>query len=341
MLNGALIGCGFFAQNHLYAWRDIDGVNIAALCDRDEQRLRETAKRFGIKNTYTDAQEMFANEKLDFVDVATTVETHLPLVEMAAHAGVHIICQKPFAASMDDAGNMVSIADKSGVTLMVHENFRWQSAIRAVKTHIDEGAIGDVFWGRVSFRSAYDVYSGQPYLATDEKFIIQDLGIHILDIARFLFGDVHTISARTKRVNPNIRAEDVATMMLDHDNGITSIVDCSYATSLPVENFPETLIEVDGSKGTLRLNSGYQLMCHNHEGTRHIDVAPPLLPWAERPWHNIQESVFNIEQHFVDCLRDNRQPETSGHDNLKTLELVYGAYQSADSGLPVTKVGNG
>ncbi|WP_430474343.1 Gfo/Idh/MocA family protein [Thalassospira lucentensis] len=341
MLKGALIGCGFFAQNHLCAWRDIDGVRITALCDRDEQRLSETAKRFGIENTYTDAQQMLAREQLDFVDIATTVETHLPLVEMAAQAGVHIICQKPFASSMDDAGKMVSMADKSDVTLMVHENFRWQSAIRAVKKQIDDGAIGDVFWGRVSFRSAYDVYSGQPYLATDEKFIIQDLGIHILDIARFLFGYVSSISARTKRVNPDIRAEDVATMMLDHDNGITSIVDCSYATSLPVESFPETLIEVDGSKGTLRLSSGYQLTCHNHDGTRHIDVAPPLLPWAERPWHNIQESVFNIEQHFVDCLRENRQPETSGHDNLKTLALVYGAYQSADNGLQVIKLGNG
>ena len=73
---------------------------------------------------------------------------------------------------------------------MVHENFRWQSAIRAVGAIVERGEIGAPFWGRVSFRSAYDVFSGQPYLATGERFIIEDLGIHILDIARFLFGDV-------------------------------------------------------------------------------------------------------------------------------------------------------
>ena len=137
----------------------------------------------------------------------------------------------------------------AGVPLMVHENFRWQSAIQAVgRGRSKRGEIGAPFWGRVSFRSAYDVFSGQPYLATGERFIIEDLGIHILDIARFLFGDVAAATARTRRVNPAIRGEDVATILLDHEDGVTSVVDCSYATRLAVEPFPETLVEVDGSR---------------------------------------------------------------------------------------------
>ncbi|GAB4528802.1 MAG: Gfo/Idh/MocA family oxidoreductase [Roseibium sp.] len=329
MKRGALIGCGFFAQNHMHAWADVAGAEIAALCDRDEARLKATAERFGVSRTYTDASEMLETEKLDFVDIATTVQTHLPLVKMAAEHGVHIVCQKPFADTMADARAMTAAAFAAGVTLMVHENFRWQSAIRAAKAELERGAIGTPFWGRVSFRSAYDVYSGQPYLATEERFIIQDLGIHILDIARFLFGDVQTISASTRRVNPEIRAEDVATMMLGHEGGVTSIVDCSYATLLPRENFPESLLEIDGSEGTIRLLPGYRMIVHNGAGTAERDVSPPLLRWAERPWHNIQESVFNIEQHFIDCLDAGIQPETSGADNLRTLKLVEAAYLSA------------
>lgn len=332
MKKGALIGCGFFAQNHLHAWKDVKDADIVALCDLDDKRLMETARQFGIERSYAGASEMLQAETLDFVDIATTVQTHRRLVETAASAAVHIICQKPFAETMEDARAMVLAARHAGVTLMVHENFRWQSAIRAARAEMEKGAIGAPFWGRVSFRSAYDVYSGQPYLATDDKFIIQDLGIHILDIARFLFGDVMTISASTKRVNPDIRAEDVATMMLVHDSGTTSIVDCSYATRLPRENFPETLLEIDGSEGTMRLSSGYQLTVHNAKGTVTKDVSPPLVPWAERPWHNIQESVLNIEQHFIDCLANDRVPETSGVDNLKTLALVYAAYTSAAEG---------
>ncbi|WP_099867562.1 Gfo/Idh/MocA family protein [Pararhizobium haloflavum] len=332
MLKGALIGCGFFAQNHLHAWRDIDGAQIIALCDRDTARLSQTADAFTIARTHDDAARMLEEEDLDFVDIATTAATHRPLVEMAASHGLHIICQKPFAETMEDAAAMVEAADRAGVTLMVHENFRWQSALRTVRAVLDEGRIGAPFFGRVSFRSAYDVYAGQPYLATGERFIIEDLGIHILDIARFLFGDVATLAASTKRVNPKIRAEDVATMMLVHQGGATSIVDCSYATRLPRENFPETLIEIDGSEGTLRLGADYRLSVHDGDETGETDVAPPLLSWAERPWHNIQESVLAIQRHFVDCLSAGRQPETSGRDNLKTLALVHAAYASAESG---------
>jgi predicted dehydrogenase len=328
-LRGGLIGCGFFSINHLHAWRDVEGAAVVALCDRNPARRAIAGDQFGIAPRYADADEMLANERLDFVDIATTVASHRPLVEAAARHRVGVICQKPFALSMQDAEAMVRACEDAGAPLMVHENFRWQSAIQAVGELLRQGEIGEPFWGRVSFRSAYDVFSGQPYLATGERFIIEDLGIHILDIARFLFGDVASATARTRRVNPTIRGEDVATILLDHRGGVTSVVDCSYATHLPVEPFPETLVEIDGSVGSLRLSQGYQLTVKNTEGVYRRDLSPPLLPWASRPWHNIQESVQAIQQHWVDCLRAGREPATSGRDNLKTLALVEAAYQSA------------
>ena len=330
MLRGGMIGCGFFAMNHLNGWAGVEGAEIVALCDRDPARLAETARRFGIARTYADASEMLAAEGLDFVDIATTVPSHRPLVELAAGAGVHMVCQKPFADSMADARAMVAAAEAAGRTLMVHENFRWQSPIRRARDEM--AAIGRPFWGRVSFRSGYDVYANQPYLATDERFIVQDLGIHVLDVARFLFGDVATLSATTQRVNPRVRGEDVATMLLAHEGGATSVVDCSYSSRLPREQFPETLLEIEGSEGSLRLDAGYRLTVHGGGETRVIDADPPPLPWAERPWHNVQASVLSIERHFAECLAAGRAPETSGADNLRTLALVYAAYDSAADG---------
>ena len=329
-LRGGLIGCGFFSQNHLHAWQQLDGVEIVALCDSDAQRLSDMARRFGIEKTYGDAAAMLANEALDFVDIATTVNSHRALVELAAAARVPCICQKPFANSISDGQAMVEACDKAGIPLMVHENFRWQTPIQRVRQVLDTGAIGKPFWGRVSFRSAFDVFSGQPYLATDERFILQDLGIHIIDIARFLFGEPTVVSASTRRVNEMIRGEDVATLLLTHATGITSVVDCSYATALPQELFPQTLIEVDGTFGTLRLQADYRLTVHRRDGATVVEQCdPPLHPWAERPWHNIQDSVFNIQAHWAACLRSGAQPQTSGADNLRTLKLVYAAYQSA------------
>jgi predicted dehydrogenase len=331
-LKGALIGCGFFAANHMHAWRDIAGVSIAAICDTNTGRLHEFGETFGVSRRYTDAHSMLASVALDFVDIATTVQSHRTLVELAASFRVPVICQKPFAKTLADAQAMVGSCIAAGVPLMVHENFRWQSPIQAVKHIVSSGDIGSLFWGRVSFRSAYDVFSGQPYLADGERFIVEDLGIHCLDVARFLFGDARNVSARIKRVNPKIKGEDVATALLDHGNGITSVVDCSYASLLEKDPFPETLIEVDGTEGTIRLGPGYQLTVTSRRGTMKRDVSPPLLPWASRPWHNIQESVVAIQQHWAGCLRCGVEPETSGHDNLKTLALVEAVYDSAKLG---------
>jgi predicted dehydrogenase len=333
VLKGALIGCGFFSRNHLHAWKQLAGVEIVALCDMDEKRLAEMARDFGIGRTYRDARELLAAERLDFVDIATTVNSHRALVEMAARAGVPCICQKPFAPNLADAQAMVQACAQAGVPLMVHENFRWQTPVQAVRKAIDDGAIGTPFWGRITFRSAFDVYRAQPYLAEGKRFIIEDLGIHILDIARFLFGDATTVSASTQRINPRIAGEDVATMLLRHAGGATSVVDCSYASPRSQELFPQTLIEVDGSEGSLRLDAGYRLTLHHvRRGTRVVDCEPPLHSWAERPWFNIQDSVVNIQAHWLECLRQRREPQTSGRDNLHTLALVEAAYASAAQG---------
>jgi D-apiose dehydrogenase len=334
-LKGALIGCGFFAVNQMHAWRDVEGAEIAAICDSNPERLKIVGDQFGTQRRYADAAAMFADGGFDFVDIATTVQSHLPLVLMAAAHGVPVICQKPFALNIADAKTMVKACRVANAPLMVHENFRFQSPIEAVRGVLETGGIGKPFWGRFSFRSAYDVFSGQPYLAAGKRFIIEDLGIHVLDVARCLLGDVASLTARTMRVNPAIAGEDVATILMDHDNGATSIVDCSYATKLSKEPFPETLIELDGTEGTIRLRQGYRLEVNSRDGHRIENVSPPLLSWASRPWHNIQESVLAIQRHWIACLNSGTEPVTSGADNLKTLALVEAAYQSAASGEPV------
>jgi D-apiose dehydrogenase len=335
-LRGALIGCGFFAVNQMHGWRDVEGAAIVAICDTNADRLKAVGDQFDVAARYANARDMLETERPDFVDIATTVPSHRALVELAASLKIPVICQKPFALNVTDAKAMVSNCVAAKVPLMVHENFRWQSAILKVKNLIASGSIGKPFWGRVSFRSAYDVFAGQPYLAEGKRFIVEDLGIHALDVARFLLGDVESVSARITRINQNIKGEDVATMLLDHGAGVTSVVDCSYATRQEVEAFPETLIEVDGGRGSLRLSQGYKLSVTTASGTRHEDVSPPLLPWASRPWNNIQESVVLIQQHWVDCLKATREPDTSGLDNIQTFALVEAVYESARTGKTVS-----
>ncbi len=328
-MRGALIGCGFFAQNHLQSWAQIDGVDIVAVCDNNPVNLSNTAQAFDIPNSYDSAEKMFSVESIDFVDIVTSVPSHRELVILAAKYCLNVICQKPLAPSVEDATIMLKALGDVGRTLVVHENFRWQSPIRKAIDVIRSGMIGKPFFSRISFRSAFDVFSGQPYLATDEKFIIQDLGIHLLDLSRAISGNVLSVSAKTSRINPSIKGEDVATILLSHVGGATSIVDCSYATKRIPETFPETLLEVDGEEGSLRLASGYQMLIQKNGIEKINDVRPPMFSWAQRPWHNIQESVLLFQKNYVECCRQGLVPETVGFDNIQTLELVDAAYHSA------------
>jgi predicted dehydrogenase len=332
-LRGTVIGCGFFAENHLNGWASIPGVELVAVCDLDAAKAAGAAQRFGAGRHYTDAAAMLREQKPDFVDIATTAASHRELVELAAGERIPTIVQKPFGPTMADCEAMVAACAAARVPLMVHENFRFQPPLRRLRELTAEGLIGTPHFGRITFRTGHDIYVKQPYLATEERFIISDLGVHVLDMARFYFGEVASIACRTRRVNPNIKGEDTTTMLLQHKAGAVSVVDCSYATPVLPDPFPETLVEIDGDRGVLRLEQGYRLRISRRDGKleqRALDPAP--LPWAERPWHVVQESVQRIEEHWVDCLRRGVEPETSGADNLKTFALVEAAYRSAASG---------
>lgn len=326
-LRGGLIGCGFFARNHLHAWADVQGAYLSAVCDPDLARAEAFAAETGIARVYADPAEMLRAGGLDFVDVVTPPATHRALVELAASYGIHLICQKPLAPSLEDARAMVAACHAAGVRFMVHENFRWQTPMRSLREVVP--VLGPLFHGRIYWRTAFDVYRDQPYLADDPRFILADLGVHLLDLARFLFGEAETVYCQTQRVNPRIRGEDVATVMLRMASGGTCLVELSYASRVENDPFPQTLIELEGAHGTATLSRDFQLTVVTEGGISKRSVAPGPLTWGSPMMLHIQESVVRIQQHWVDCLREGLEPETSGVDNLRTLELVEAAYASA------------
>lgn len=336
VLNGALIGCGFFADNHLHAWREVEGARIAAVCDIDAARAERAAGRFGIERVYHDARSLLESQRPDFVDIVTTMDSHRALVELAAAHAVPAIVQKPFAPTLEDAQAMVRACADAGVALMVHENFRFQAPLAAVREALDSGVVGEPFFGRVSFRHGNPVgYENQPYLFEQPRYIINDVGIHTLDVARFYFGEVRRLYAEIQRVNPRFKGEDVATLLLRHVGGATSIVDLSVSTRTTPDPFAQTLVRIEGTRGTLELAQDYRLtvMADGRRETR--DVSPRAYPWSQAPWDLVQDSVVAVQRHWVECLREARSPSTSGADNLRSLALTFAAYESAERGCPV------
>lgn len=331
-----LIGCGFFAQNHLHSWQDLkpEGVDIIAVCDTDAARAKAAADKFGVPHWYTDATEMFANERLGLVDIATTMGSHLSLVLLALSHRVPTIVQKPFGVDIAQVRQMVEASERAGVFLAVHENFRFQKPLRKIIDVIQSGVTGKPSWARISFRTGYDIYAGQPYLAKQERFVLIDVGVHVLDVARALLGEVTHSTAELQKRNPIAIGEDTATMLLRHESGAVSVVECTYGSRRVPDSFPETLIEVEGDRGAIVSRIGNVVEVTVDGKMTAYNEDPEVLSWAARPWHVAQESVLATCRHMLQAVQAGRAAETSAADNLRTFALVEAAYEAAGKVAP-------
>jgi len=329
---GAVIGAGFFAQNHLHGWGDVEGVEIVAVCDLDRAKAERAATQFGIPSVYTDAEALFAAEQLHFIDIPTTMETHEQLVALSVKHRVPTIVQKPLAPDYAACRRIVANAEAAGVTLMVHEDFRFQPLFREIHDLIRSGEIGRPTFARLSWRNSVDVYSNQPYLIHVKRFMLMDVGVHIVDLAYFLLGRATSLFADTQQIKQGIAGEDAATLLLRHENGATSVVDISYASRRDPDPFPQTLGEIEGETGSILIEPGERLRVHGRSGTRTIEVKDDGRAWTSKPWRQIQDSVVHTQAHFIDSLRCGVEPETSGRRSLHTYALIEAAYLSAETG---------
>jgi predicted dehydrogenase len=330
-LRFAVIGTGFWSTYQIPAWKELEGVELIAVCNRTRKRAEEVAEKFGIPNIYNTAAELLENEALDFVDIITDVDTHADFTLLAAGKGIDVICQKPMAPSLEISKRMVEACKEKGVKFFIHENFRWQAPLRAVKKVMDEGVIGRPFKARVSFCSAFPVFDNQPFLAELKHFILTDIGSHVLDICRFLFGEAKSLYCLTQRVNPNIKGEDVANVLMQMESGLHCYAEMSYASILEKEAFPQTLVLVEGEKGSLHLTNDFNLKITTRQGTTTQTVEPVMYDWLDPAYAVVHSSIVDCNRDILKGLRGGKS-ETTGDDNFKTVQLVGASYESAATG---------
>ncbi len=327
-----VIGCGFWAGYQVAAWREADPRLEFAFCDRTAEAAQSLAERFGPAPWYADAEVMLNEEALDAVDIISSPDTHAALTALAAQRALPVICQKPLAPDFASAQRMVRTCEAAKVPLYVHENFRWQQPIRHLKKLLDNDTIGTPFRARIYFNSAFPVFKNQPFLAQLERMMLADVGVHLLDVGRFLFGEVTRLYCQTQRVNSDIKGEDVATLLLETVGGMTVTVEMSYASVVDYESFPQTLVEVEGNRGSVRLGPDYCFTVITREGQRPEQLTLPSYDWVHPQYAVVQSSMVEIHRHFLAGLRDGQAVETSGADNLRTLRLVEAAYESVKRG---------
>lgn len=327
----AIIGAGFWANYQAAAWMEQANCECIALVDQDLARAEKLASRLGIPKTYSDAETMFREVKPELVDIITTVETHEPLVKMGAKYGCGAICQKPFAEDLDTARGMLSVTDQAGLFFAIHENWRWQKPIREVKAVLESEAIGQVFRGRVDYCNSFPVFDNQPNLKQLSRFILADMGSHIFDVARFLFGEFDSLACMTYRTRPDIVGEDVASTFMSAKAGYAVQCSMSYASRVHHDRFPETFVFIEGTKGSIELDGDYWLSVTTDSGTVKRRIVPDFYPWVDRRYEVVHSSMVACIDNLLTSFRQGKAAETSAADNLKTMEIIEAAYTAAAS----------
>ncbi len=330
-LRFAMFGTGFWSRFQLAGWQEVGGVECVALYNRTRSRASDLAAAAGLKiPVYDNPEELLRRERLDFADIVTHPQTHVELTGLAASHGIPIVCQKPMAPSLEESEEMVRVCNAAGVPLYINENWRWQAPIRKLRHLLLDEAIGRPYRARIRMVSGFPIFDNQPFLREQKKFLLVDIGSHILDVARFLFGEAESIYCATHRVQRSIEGEDVATVMLRFHSGVTAVCEMGYAgTPLEVDHFPQTFALIEGDQGSVELAPHYELRVTTKHGNRLVDAAPPRFSWADPSYDVVHASIVPCQANLLAGLRGEKEPETTGADNLRTMNLVYSAYESA------------
>lgn len=326
---GAVVGCGYVAQFHLAAWQRQSEVEIVAVCDRDLERANAAARRFGIPLVYGFAEALFQKAELEFVEICTRPEAHEPLVTLAAERGVAILCQKPLGTDLASIDRMIAACRKTGVRAMVHENWRFRPWYARMRQELGRGIIGRPVRLRASAHDFRCLAPGglddQPYFREMPRFILYEMGPHLVDIARSFFGEPSTVYCAMATIG-DVVGEDAAHLVLRYAEGQSAILDLCWSTQVHPDarlewGLQETVVE--GTLGTLRVAAGGQLELALPDGsTRQLSVeltADPRL-----------ESYEQTQRHFIGRLRDGGPFATGFEDNRQAMRIIAAGYLSAE-----------
>lgn len=327
-LKVATVGAGFFAAFHHDSWARHPDVEFVAIIDENLARAQAAATRYGCQAS-DDLEGLLISQQIDLLDIATPPNTHLALVNVAARHGLSMICQKPLADNL--AGARAVVAAATGQLLVVHENFRFQPWYREIKRLLDQGQFGRLH--NIAFRlrpgdgQGPDAYlSRQPYFQKMNRFLIHETAIHFIDTFRFLLGEIETVYADLKQVNPVIAGEDAGYVIFGFAGGAGGIFDGNRLNDHSADNPRLTMGEMwlEGSTGVMRLDGDGRLFwkAHGRAETEHVYV-----------WENVGfggDCVYQLQDHVIRHLRDASPIENSAANYLRNLEIEEAIYRSAD-----------
>lgn len=341
-----IIGTGNISRCHLAGYKLLKNVEVYAACDINETRVKAYAKDNNIPHVFTDYNEMLKLEELDAVSVCTWNSVHAPATIAALRAGKHVLCEKPMALNTAEALEMERAAKESGKLLMIGFVRRFGNDAHVLQDFINAGMMGDIYYAKADYLRRAGAPGGW---FTDKARSgggpLIDLGVHVIDLTRFLMGKPHAVAAtgytfsklgqrNNLKQNDAYRAsdagqvfdvEDMAVAMIRFDNGAVLSLETSF--SLNLEKDVGT-IELFGTKSGAKLDP--ELKFYSEQNNYLVNVTPTCNTALSF------DGLFENEiRHFVGCVAEGGPCLSPAEDGVEIMRIIDAVYQSATTGKTV------
>jgi predicted dehydrogenase len=318
-----VIGYGYWGPNIVRNIHNFEGARVVAVCDKDETALRHAKQAYPSLEVTVDSSELLRSPQMDAVAVVTPVWTHFELAKTALLNGKHVFVEKPFTSTVEQAEELIELAEKKNLKIMVDHTFLFTGAVRKMRQLVDEGVLGNLYY--------YDAMRVNLGLFQHDVSVLWDLACHDLAIMDYLIQETPeaVVATGEKHLNGHV---DVAFLTVYFPGKVIAHINVSWLSPVKVRT---TLI--GGEKKMLVWNDlapdeqikvydkGVQM--GNGKGLYDLLVSYRSGDmWA--PKIEQTEALKTELSYFIDCVSNNKTPHNDGEAGLRIVRILTAADQS-------------
>ena len=345
-LKVAVIGNGGISGVHLRGYSLNPDVELYALCDINEKNLKRRAEEYGVTRLYADKDEMLRElPEIDAVSVCTWNAAHAECAIAALNAGKHVLCEKPMAMTVEEAEAMQAAAEKNNRLLMIGFVRRFGNDCAIMKDFIDNGYFSDIYYAKATYlrrKGCPGGWFGDKARSGGGPLI--DLGVHIIDLCRYLMGNPKPVSvygatfnklgnrsnikskagyiSQTRENEDIFNVEDLATAMIRFDNGSVLQIEASFSLNIEKD---EGVLQFFGTKAGAKLDPELTIYSEMNDYMTNVKLANSTA----LSFDGLFENEIN---HFVECVRTGKPCRNPAQDGVTLMKILTGIYKSAETG---------
>lgn len=323
MIKVGVIGYGYWGPNIVRNFNSTDGARVVAVCDKNENALEKVKRAYPHVAVCTDCREIASSPDIDVVAVVTPVSAHHRLAKMALENGKHVFVEKPFTATVEEAEELIELAEMKNLKIMVDHTFLFTGAVRKIKEIIDSGMLGKIYY--------YDSTRVNLGLFQHDVNVIWDLAPHDFSIMNYLIdeGPVAVVACGKSHVND---LEDIAYVTVHFNNSMIAHFNVNWLSPVKVRttllggerkmlvwndvSADEKIKVYDKGVEVKNRESIYNLLVSYRSG----DMWAPKVEQTE---------ALKLEtEYFIDCIVNDKAPMNDGRAGLEVVQLLNACGES-------------